>query len=219
MSIVKILRHQEKIYARVLRNITRLFFAALIAFELLNLLSLLKFSLEFTWLGLLITAIAVWSTIEIVAIKYQRKKHHPLHWSIWTIALAGLTLDASGDFFHLYGKFNWWDQLVHLSVSAVVCFTLFIVITAFWIDKFEFSLLFKSGRIKLSLFLAATTTMTFGALYEIEEYLEDVFFDTNRLGPGVDTANDLFLNFLGVSAVIISITIYYLITHKRKILD
>ena len=214
-----ILSQQEKKQARVLRNITRLLFAALILFELLNLLSLLKFSLDFTWLGLLITAAVSWAAIEIVAKKYQQKKQHPLHWSIWTIVLIGLTLDAFGDFFHWYSQFNWWDQIVHFSVSAVICFTLFIIITAFWIDNFKFSLLFKSSRMKLSLFLAATTTLSLGALYEIEEYLEDIFFHTNRLGPGVDTANDLFLNFLGMAAVIIGLTIYYLITHKRKVLD
>ena len=71
---------------------------------------------------------------------------------------------------------------------------------------------------KLSLFLAATSTISLSALYEVEEYVEDIFFKTNRLGPGVDTASDLLFNILGVASIVIFITIYYLITHKRRVI-
>lgn len=200
-------------------NFARVLFAGLIIFEFLNFLKILQFNLQFTWLGLIITATFAFALLEFTAHKYKQKKGHYLHWSIWIIITAALSLDSFGDFFHLYGKIVWWDQAVHYFVNAIIAFTLFVVINAFWIDKFKYSLLLKTGRLKLSLFLAATSTISLGALYEVEEYLEDLFFHTNRLGPGTDTANDLALNILGVLTTVIFIYSYYLVTHKRKIID
>ncbi|MFH0923689.1 MAG: hypothetical protein V1825_03065 [Candidatus Falkowbacteria bacterium] len=211
-------RLKDEKHELIVIHFSRLFFAGLIVFELLNYLKVLRFNTQFTWLGLVITSIACLILLEITAHKYRRKKGAYLHWSIWLIVASGLSMDAFGDFFHLYNKINWWDQFVHFFVSGVACFTLFIVISAFWIDKFKFSLLFKTGRLQLSLLLAATSAMSLSALYEIEEYLEDVIFLTNRLGPGTDTANDLFFNFTGILAAVAFVAVYYLITHKRKIL-
>lgn len=200
-------------------NFARLLFAGLFIFELLNYFKILQFSLEYTWLGLVITSAAAFIILEVSAYKYKKIKGRLLHWSVWLVTVAGLSLDAVGDFFHLYGKYSWWDQLVHSFVSGVVCFILFIVISAFWLDKFKFSLLFKTGRLNLALFMAATTTMTLSALYEIEEFSEDFLFHTNRLGPGADTANDLLCNLIGVLAAMFFILIYYSLTRKREIFE
>ncbi|MBI2459075.1 MAG: hypothetical protein HYV53_00805 [Parcubacteria group bacterium] len=200
-------------------NFARTLFAGLFIFELLNYLKILEFSLEYTWLGLIITSAASFTILEITAYKYKKVKNHYLHWSMWLIITAGLSLDAAGDFFHLYGKYYWWDQFVHTFINAVVCFTLFIVINAFWIDKFKFSLLFDAGRLKLSLFLASTATLSLSAIYEIEEYVEDILFQTNRLGPGTDTANDLFFNLTGVLIAVFFILIYHGLTNKREIFE
>lgn len=214
---MKIFKHHQQNHELIVINFARLLFAGLIIFELLNYLKVLQFNLEFTWLGLVITSCACLTLLEITAYKYKRIKGHYLHWSIWLIVVAGLSLDAFGDFFHLYSRYSWWDQFAHLFISAVICFTLFIVISAFWIDKFKFSLLLKTGRLKLSLLLAATSTVSLSALYEIEEYLEDVIFHTNRLGPGADTANDLFCNLIGVLIIVGFVAVYYSITKKRNI--
>jgi len=200
-------------------NFARLLFVGLIVFEILNFLKILQFNTQFTWLGLVITSVFILLLLEITAYKYRQKKGHYLHWSIWIIVTTALSLDAAGDFFHLYGNISWWDQVVHYLVSVIMAFTLFAVINAFWIDKFKYSLLLKEGRLKLALFLSATSTISLGALYEVEEYLEDVFFHTNRLGPGTDTANDITLNILGAITTVIIVYVYYLITHKRKIID
>lgn len=200
-------------------NFARALFAGLFVFELLNFLKILRFNLEYTWFGLIITSTVSFFILEITAHKYRKIKGHYLHWSMWLIVVAGLWLDAAGDFFRFYGKYLWWDQFVHIFISAVVAFVLFVVINAFWLDKLKFSLLFNAGRFKLSLFLAAATTLSLSALYEIEEYAEDVLFKTNRLGPGTDTANDLFCNLIGVLAAASFILIYYSLTRKRKIFE
>ena len=203
----------------ILINFARFLFAGVIIFEILNYLKILELNTQFTWLGLVITSVFILTLLEIIAYKYRQKKNHYLHWSIWVIVTIAISLDAAGDFFHLYGQISWWDMAVHYSVSAIMAFTLFAVINAFWIDKFKYSLLLKEGKLKLALFLAATSTVSMGALYEVEEYLEDVFFHTNRLGPGTDTANDIAMNILGVLTTIAIIVIYYFVTRKRKIID
>ena len=213
---------QERVRERdtlIVINAARTLFIGLIIFEILNFLKILQFNTQFTWLGLVITAIFALLVLEITAYRYKKVKGHYLHWSVWLIVTGALSLDAFGDFFHLYGLVPWWDQFVHYFGCAVIAFVLFIVISAFWVDKFKYSLLLKTGRLKLSLFLASTSAMSLGALYEVEEYLEDVFFHTNRLGPGTDTANDLFLDLLGVLTVVVLVSIYYAITHKRKVFD
>jgi len=197
----------------------RFLFVCLLIFELLNVLKIIQFNLQFTWVGLLITASVCWGLLEYIAYKYAELKGHMLHWSVWYIAVIALSLDAAGDFFFLYANIEWWDKLVHFSVPATLCFTLFTIISAFWIDKFKFALLFKTGRLKLSLLLAATSTMSLSALYEVEEYTEDLLFYTNRLGPGTDTADDLMYNFFGTMFVMLIIIVYYKITHKRKIIE
>ncbi len=219
--MLKIFNHgsEEKTNTLAVINFARFLFGALIIFEILNFLKILQFNTQFTWLGLVITAIFSLALLEITASRYKQKRGHYLHWSVWVIVTIALGLDAAGDFFHLYANITWWDQVVHYLNSAIINFTLFAVINAFWIDKFKFSLLFKKGRLKLALFLSTTSTVSLGALYEVEEYLEDVFFHTNRLGPGVDTADDLTMNILGALTTVAIVYVYYLITHKREIID
>lgn len=200
-------------------GLSRLVFLGLIVFELLNVLKIVTLNTQFTWLGLLVTAIFAFCLLEIVAHRYRKNKGHRLHWSAWLISALALSQDAAGDFFFFYGRFDWWDRFVHYSVSAIVCFLLFAVINAFWVDRFEYALLFREGRLKLALFLAATSTIALSALYEIEEYAEDLLFQTHRLGPGVDTADDLLMNVLGVSTTVIFITFFYLLTRRRKVID
>lgn len=203
----------------IIINFIRALFAGIFIFELFNFLKILQFKLEYTWLGLLVTLVASLLILEFSARKYKNIKGHYLHWSMWFVALFALSLDIVGDVFHLFGRFFWWDKLAHTFTSAIVAFTLFVFINAFWMDKFKFSLLFTTGRFKLSLFLATTATITLSVLYEIEEYVEDLLFHSNRLGPGVDTADDLLYNLIGVLIAMLFVLIYYLITRKREIFE
>lgn len=216
---MEIFNHEEEKNKLIIINFARVLFAGLFVFELLNYLKILSFNLEYTWLGLVITSSAAFIILEITARKYKKIKGHYLHWSVWLIVVFGLGLDAAGDFFHLYGQYYWWDRVVHFFVSAAACFTIFTVISAFWIDKFKFCLLFKSGKMHLASFLALTTTISLSAIYEIEEYTEDLIFHTNRLGPGTDTADDLLLNVLGALSAIIFLQIYYRLTGDREIIN
>src|SRR3989338_10247646 len=101
---------EEKTNTLIIINFARFLFAGLIIFEIFYFLKILQFNTQFTWLGLVITAIFCLALLELSAYKYKQKKGHYLHWSVWIIATIALSLDAAGDFFHLYGNIIWWDQ-------------------------------------------------------------------------------------------------------------
>ncbi len=206
------LSHECKPVLKV-RNFGRLLLFGLLIFNFLNLIRVLEFTLQFTWRGLFITALATCLILEGAAYAYYRTKGHVLHGSVWLIVMFALGLDATADIFHFYQRFGWWDQAVHTLNSSLICFALFIAVSAFWINRPSFDLLRKPARLHLGLFIAAMTTMTLSALYEIEEYTEDMIFGTQRLGPGTDTANDLLCNAGGI--LIAVITLWFIMTRKR----
>lgn len=197
-------------------NLMRIGFFALIVFEFLNVVNIITLNTQYTWRGLLLTAVFSLVVLEWTNIQYVQKKGRPLPWVIWLVIETALAVDAFGDFFFLYARFPWWDQLVHFSVSAILAYILFIVIDAFWIDHFKFALLLKSGKTRLALLLSATTAISFGALYEVEEYVEDLLFFTHRSGGGVDTANDLSMNLLGVIFSVSLMVAYHWFVKWRK---
>lgn len=198
-----------------IRNFGRLLLFGLLIFDFLNLVRILHFTLQFTWRGLFITALATCLILEGVAYAYFQKKGHTLHWSVWLLVLFALGLDAAADIFHFYARFEWWDQVVHTLNSGLVCFAVFIAVSAFWINRPSFSLLRRPARFHLGLFIAATTTMALSALYEIEEYTEDMIYGTQRLGPGTDTANDLLCNAVGI-VIAISLLWIMMALKRRK---
>jgi hypothetical protein len=214
-----ILKHEGEKAGPVLMNFARTLFAILIIFELLNVLKILQLNTQFTWVGLLITSIFCFVFVEAVAYKYKKQKNNYLHWSVWFLVVFGLSLDAFGDFFYLYSKLSWWDQFAHFFASGVVNFTVFVVISAFFVEGFRYNLLMKTGRFNLALLISSTSAMSLSALYEIEEYAEDLFFHTNRLGPGTDTANDLLFNFSGVVVSVVIIKIIYHLTKKEEVFE
>jgi uncharacterized membrane protein YjdF len=58
----------------------------------------------------------------------------------------------------------------------------------------------------VTLFMAYMTSVLFAVLYEMQEYLEDVFSGSHRLGDGPDTANDLLLNLIGGLVTVLLVT-------------
>lgn len=184
----------------------RLGLAGLIGFEGLNWVGVLGFTLDFSWLGLIVTAGAVIALLEGSAFLLRRATGRGLHPIAYLAGAAALFVDALGDVLHLYGRFGWYDQFAHLVGGAVVGLVAFNV---FW--QLE-----VAGRIRLGGWLRGISVVAIGALmgvlYEIEEYLEDLWkwHRQVRLGDGPDTANDLLLNILGalVVAVIASAMVY-----------
>jgi len=187
---------------KTFKLIARLFLGGLLLFESLNQFSILHFTLDFTWFGLMVTLMTAWLIVEIVSVYIKKTCGYFLPAYCMLLVTAGIYLDAFGDILRLYGQFIWYDQLAHFISGAAAAGVLFSII---WC-------LNSSGKIKMGLwglgFYSLTLASFFGVLYELEEYFEDLFRGTNRLGDGPDTVNDLFLNIIGALVVIIVICIY-----------
>jgi len=114
-----------------------------------------------------------------------------------SIALAlGVWFDAAGNFAHLYGRISWWDKLAHGVGSAAVALALWYI----------FALMVKQGRLALSRVWRSVLTIsmatTIASLYEISEYLGDLWFRTHRVTDVYDTPDDLLWNTLAVLFIV-----------------
>lgn len=182
---------------KIFTNIIRIGFGGWIVFELLNWLNILHFELDFTWLGLVLTSSFVWVTMEVISAKLKKNTGKGLPWYVFGIGLLGISFDALGDVAHWYSQFDWYDQIGHFNGGAMTTLVFFFVLYRMvQADKI------RLGP-KLLGFLALCGGTLLGVLYEMEEYIEDVVTGGNRLGDGVDTANDLLLNTLGALFIVL----------------
>lgn len=187
---------------KILINFTRIAFLGFLIFELLNYFGLLNYTLDFSWLGLVVTLIVAWSGIEII--NWYLKKYCRQYLSGLAILLVvGLVyFDALGDILKFYSQLGFYDQISHLVGGATAAGIVLSIILA----------LRDCQKIKLGFFATGFFTLVsasfIGVLYELEEYFEDYFTGSHRLGDGPDTANDLFLNIVGALLIIAIISIY-----------
>lgn len=195
---------------KILRIASRTAVAGLIIFELLNELKILHFTLDFTWLGLSITAIICWIIIEFANYALKKSCGKALAgWAMFVVASA-VYLDALGDILHFYGRFGWYDQVAHLAGGAAVAILSFNIL---WqISQCE---KIRLGQWNIGFFSIAIAAL-FGSLYEIEEYLEDFFTGSHRLGDGFDTANDLMLDIIGAIIIVLVINIIFSLIKNRN---
>lgn len=187
---------------RIVRNACRAAFAILLIVEILGALGVTGLTVTYTWLGLFVTLIAVAVGIEWGSVVLRRRWHAELHWSVWVLAFAAVALDAFGDMLGFYARYPWYDQFGHYIGTVCTTSIIFAFVRAIY-QRAASELPFVAFPLSLGL------AITFGTLYEIEEYLEDYFRLTNRLGDGPDTANDLLMNLLGALTVVIVLWLYH----------
>ncbi len=207
MSASLTINQMATLINKTLKIISRAAIAGMIIFELLNELGILLFPLDFTWLGLSITAIFCWAVIEIISSRLKKSYGAPLAGWTMLVAAGAIYMDALGDILHFYGRFGWYDQFAHFAGGGAVAILAFDVAWRL-ARKNEMPLWFSN-------FFAVSATALFGALYEIEEYLEDYFTGSRRLGDGPDTANDLMLDVLGAIIIVFIINIIIFLIKKN----
>lgn len=191
---------------KILHSTSRLLLAGLIIFELLNEFGVLNFTLHFTWFGLSITAIAVWTGLEIISYFLKKLHAEPLAGWAFLLATSSVYIDALGDILNFYGRYGWYDATAHFLGGASAGAIILSILTALNQSK-QFNLRnFWLG------FFSLMVANFLGVLYELEEYFEDYFTGSRRLGDGPDTANDIFLNTLGAFMIISAILFF----KKRK---
>lgn len=194
---------EKGLWISVITFLSRVAFAGLLVFELLNEFDIFHYSLDFTWFGLMITSGVIWITIEVAGYILRKKYNDKLTLTVaLSIGAIMVYIDALGDIFHFYSQFPWYDRVAHFAGGIVVA-------TAFacMVKHLVKVKIFKLGTHARLLFVVAVSALG-GCLYEIEEYLEDYFTGSKRLGNGPDTADDMMLIILGaiLAALIIEFT-------------
>ena len=192
-------------------TLARLLFAGLVIFELFNYVGILHFHIEFTWLGLLITALSVWIIAELVLLRFG--KHMSMNRKAVALLATSLVVypDAIGDINRWY-SYQYFDATLHFMGGSAAAILLFIVFDAIRKNSASFRV-----PIRWAAFVSLTSAVFLGVLYEIEEYLEDVFTGSFRLGDGPDTANDLLMNTLGaLTFVLLLAYIFHRLELRKK---
>lgn len=187
--------------------IAHLLFASLTSFELLNFSGVLKYELHFSWLALVVVTAISWLAWTLTYRPLKKENQYFLASQAGFLTLGSVYADFIGNIYHFYTRVSWYDQFTHFLAGLAM-------------GTITFSLLWyfnKQERLKLPFFwfilFAICISMTAGVFYEFEEYLEDHFTGTNKLGDSFDTADDLAWDFLGTLAIVIPLAI--LIKQKR----
>jgi hypothetical protein len=187
---------------RFFANLSRLLFVILISFEILNGVGFLKLTLTFTWLGLIVTSVAVWIGLELFSLYSRRKCEIPLSGLAMLAAVTLIYFDAIGDIFFFYAKLGWYDKFGHFIGGAAAAIVFFSAVRN----------LSACRRLYLgpfgTAFFITTSSVFLGVLYELEEYFEDMLTGSSRLGDALDTANDLFLDLAGAASIALITFIY-----------
>lgn len=165
----------------------RICLGVLLLFEIFVMVGVTDFTPTFTTLGLMITALAGLGTLEWVHATLRRGTQQTLPWWIISIVVIAVYLDAGGDYAHLYDRIHFFDAILHFTIPFVFTFCLI------WVLQLHYTQL----PVGLMVLFGITIMISFGALYEIEEYLEDFLIGSNRFGDAFDTGSDLLLNVLG----------------------
>ncbi|MFH1171265.1 MAG: hypothetical protein V1778_01865 [bacterium] len=140
---------------------------------------------------------ALWSIA-----RYMRRRGYALPWSVVWFSALGVWFDGMGNFLHLYANVSWWDKLAHAVGAGAVAAGIFVLVQMFQ----------KRGTIVLglkmrSLFVLSITVLL-TVLYEISEYLGDLWFQTHRVTDLYDTVDDLLWDLLATVLVILIVQIF-----------
>ena len=192
---------------RIILNIIRILFFGLAIFESANLFGFLHFTLDFSWLGLVITNLAVWFGLELIYLFVKKKYNYSLPSIVFIVPLVIVFFDAFGDILKWYSKFSWYDQIAHFLGGGAAAVVLFFIMHS----VVHYRQKNLSNRL-IGLFAIGWANI-FGVLYEIEEYAESYFLKNNRLGDRFDTPNDLLFD---VAGSVICIFLIFLFLKKTK---
>lgn len=193
--------------------IARVLFGLLAFFELLNWAGILHFSLDFTWLGLLLTSVIVWLMLELLMGRVRRFAPRFQFGIGMILAFGAVLADALGDMLHLYTHYVWYDQFLHFAGALAAGVLVFATIYALANSPKYSKLNASFGWVA---FIAFCATVFLGVVYELEEYLEDVLTNSNRFGDAHDTGNDLLLDVSGALLAILLFWVYFTVRKHLK---
>ncbi len=140
--------------------------------------------------------------------RWLNKKGIQLPAAVTLLVAMDVWFDAAGNFAHLYGRFNWWDQLSHTVGTAAIAPALIAITIA----------LQRQGKISLPSWLhwvfSVSVATALAALYEVSELIGDELFTTHRITDLYDTADDLRFNI--TAAAIAAFIALKILSHPTK---
>jgi len=169
----------------------------LILVEGASFLHLIEAQPSFTTAGLLLQSFVFLIFFEWFHHYIYTKHGRLLPWWIVSGIVLCIVLDATGDYLGWYGSLWYFDTVLHFSLPAAA-------VAGFWGIRKTLGL---ETSFSYLWWTVAPCVTTLGAMYEMEEYLEDYFTGSHRLGDGFDTANDLLMDFLGAFSPVIIVYI------------
>ncbi len=96
-----------------------------------------------------------------------------------------------GEFFDAYGKFVWWDSMLHLSSGVIIGYIGYMILFT----------LYHQGKLKLSAgliaFLTFSVSMMVAAIWEVFEFSVDELLGGNMQYDNRDTMIDIVLAMIG----------------------
>lgn len=158
-------------------------------------------------------ALAVTNIVTAVAVllfnRWTGRKGKALSAVTFVLVAGSVWLDALGNFQHLYAQFWWWDRVTHTMGGMAL--------SGMFIDLF---LALRAAGMQASWSVAAWLGVLLGQLvgsvYEISEWLGDLWFKTERVRGPYDTPHDLFQNLLGGLAVFIAFWLFRNTKNSRR---
>jgi len=192
-------------------NVFRLGFLGILALEIIK-WRLLKSSVTFTWLGLVLTVLGVVFLIEGGAYLARKRWGVVLHWTSYAGAFLSLSLDAFGDMFHWYTKYApWFDKALHFVAGGVIALILYDLLSQV---RLKNPAAFSWGWMLVIIVLGS---LLLGFSYEWLEYAEDTFYWHHgvRLGDAYDTVDDIDMTLLGGAAAALALAAFAKKPHKH----
>lgn len=146
------------------------------------------------------SALAVTNIIATVGLlwldRWLRRRGSQLSWLTIVMIAAAVWLDALGNFQHWYAQFWWYDRLTHAAGGMAV--------SGLFIDLLLAR--FRQGVGITSWWLAVWFGFLLGqfvaSMYEVSEWLGDMWFATERVRGPFDAPRDLFFNLVGGLVVV-----------------
>lgn len=145
-------------------------------------------------------ALSVTNVVAVVGVlffdRWLARRGGRLSWLTVVLAFGAVWLDALGNFQHLYAGFWWWDRVTHV-VGGMAVSAGFIDLYQTWRRGGGFNV--SWGQATWLGFLAGQFV---ASMYEVSEWLGDMWFGTNRVVFRYDTPHDLFFNAAGGGLVV-----------------
>lgn len=184
-------------------QLIRAAFALVILTEALGPVLFPDIASDFTWLGLVVTALFVWGVMEFFRISAP----------VMAVALGATVFDGISALFEMYSRVETWDLWVHALGGAIIAIaSLELILRA--LDKGHVAAQSRRSFIIGAVYLF---TVTIGFLYEFWEYLVDKiqYGYPKSLVSAYDSIEDQIFNILGATLVLI-VYHFWQVRKKRR---